>query len=88
MRIRAEIPEGLTELDYVDRRSNREDWPRFDRRGACEVPQRVEDHDLQASRIGTDSVVPGGNLRAIRPASRGAMAQKHVALGFGEMPML
>jgi len=65
MRIWAEIPEGLTELDYVDRRSNREDRARLDRKGDCDVAPRFSDHDLQASRGGTDTLVPGGNLRSI-----------------------
>jgi hypothetical protein len=78
MRIRAEIPEGLTELDYVSRRSNREDRPRADREGDCDVAPRLSDHDLQTRRSGTDTLVQGGNLRSIRSASRRAMAQNDV----------
>jgi len=81
MRIRAEIPEGLTELDYVSRRSNREDRSRLDGEGDCDVAPRLSDHDLQASQVGTDTLVSSGDLRSIRSASGCAMAQKYVMGG-------
>lgn len=43
-----EEEEVLSELNYVDRRSNREDRSRLDRGGFGEVPLCVQGYDLQA----------------------------------------